>query len=137
MIRREFDKGALSYVRNCIGFIIGRVGVKPDPSNVESIRSYPRPETQTQQRAFLGLLNFYGVASLGDRATSQQRPEEGRGQNDLPVGRMEQPNDTVARRTFSATVLIELPSRPFRVTTDASKVGLGGCLSQLVLYIVP
>ncbi len=38
-----------------------------------------------------------------------------------------------AKEIFSNAVLTQLPdlSRPFRVTTDASEVGLGGCLSQL------
>lgn len=44
----------------CLGFIVGTDGVRPDPEKVEAIQKFPRPQTQKQLRGFLGLLNFYG-----------------------------------------------------------------------------
>ena len=124
---------------DCLGFIIGRDGVKPDPSKVESIRSYPRPETQTQLRAFLGLLNFYG--SMVPRLQEIVRPlnkalkkdEDKRSSRSIEWDDQMTQAFSSAKEIFSNAVLTQLPdlSRPFRVTTDASEVGLGGCLSQL------
>ncbi len=44
----------------CLGYIVGRDGVRADPEKVAAIRGFPRPQNQTQMRGFLGLLNFYG-----------------------------------------------------------------------------
>ncbi len=61
---------------DCLGFIIGRDGVK-----TASVLATPE------------LLWRDGPAAAGDRETSQQGPEERRGQEVPPVNRMGQPND--------------------------------------------
>ena len=42
-----------------LGFIIGKDGVKVDPSKVEAIKSWPTPTSVTQVRSFHGLASFY------------------------------------------------------------------------------
>ena len=42
-----------------LGHIINTEGVKPDPNNVEKVKSWPQPRTPTDVRSFLGLASFY------------------------------------------------------------------------------
>ena len=122
----------------CLGFIVGREGVKPDPAKVQAIRAYPRPQTQSQLRAFLGLLNFYGsmvphLQSILRPLNKALQPDAGSKSSRVVVW-----DEAMglafanAKDVFAKAVLTQLPdfSRPFIVKTDASEVGLGACLSQ-------
>nr|CAB3264537.1 uncharacterized protein zf(cchc)-26 [Phallusia mammillata] len=44
---------------NFLGHRITKDGLKPLKDRVEAIRNFPRPETVTQLRSFLGIFNFY------------------------------------------------------------------------------
>lgn len=121
----------------CLGFIVGRDGVKPDPEKVDAIRSFPRPVNQSQLRGFLGLLNFYGsmVPNLQEivhplnRALSKDEtlPKKELDWSPAMISAFDRAKDL-----FSQKVLTQLPdlSQPFILTTDASECGLGACLSQ-------
>ena len=42
-----------------LGHIVGNGFVRPEPSKIESVRSFPIPQTKKQVRAFLGLTDYY------------------------------------------------------------------------------
>ncbi|CAI4220529.1 unnamed protein product, partial [Auanema sp. JU1783] len=42
-----------------LGLIVGREGIKPDPSKVETIKQFPIPRTTTAVRGFLGMVGFF------------------------------------------------------------------------------
>ena len=42
-----------------LGFIIGKDGVKVDPSKIEAVKNWPVPTSVTQIRSFHGLAFFY------------------------------------------------------------------------------
>jgi len=42
-----------------LGFVINGNGIRPDSSKVESVLKMPRPNTVTELRSFLGMINFY------------------------------------------------------------------------------
>jgi hypothetical protein len=47
-----------------LGHIIGREGLKPDPSKVKAVTKFPNPTNRSELRAFLGLVNYYRVYIL-------------------------------------------------------------------------
>ena len=42
-----------------LGHVVGRDGVKVDPAKVKAVEQWPRPETETQVRSFLGFTNYF------------------------------------------------------------------------------
>ena len=42
-----------------LGYVITSNGVRPDPNNIDKVKSWPQPRTPTQVRSFLGLASFY------------------------------------------------------------------------------
>ncbi|GBN40539.1 Transposon Ty3-I Gag-Pol polyprotein [Araneus ventricosus] len=44
---------------NFLGFNLSENGIKPLPDKVKFILDFPKPDTLTQLRIFLGMLNFY------------------------------------------------------------------------------
>src|ERR1700732_5047231 len=42
-----------------LGFIVGRQGIRMDPTRVESITSWPQPKSIHDVQVFLGFVNFY------------------------------------------------------------------------------
>lgn len=42
-----------------LGFVVSKDGIAPDPKKVEGIQKMPQPQTLTQLRSFMGMVNFY------------------------------------------------------------------------------
>jgi hypothetical protein len=42
-----------------LGFIIGSIGVKPDPNRILTIKKWPKPKLFYKVQVFLGFANFY------------------------------------------------------------------------------
>ena len=42
-----------------LGFVISADGIAPDPRNLEKVREWPTPESETDVRSFVGLANYY------------------------------------------------------------------------------
>jgi Reverse transcriptase (RNA-dependent DNA polymerase) len=42
-----------------LGFIVGREGLRMDPTKIKVIEDWPRPESVTEVRSFLGLVHFF------------------------------------------------------------------------------
>lgn len=119
-----------------LGYIVGRGVVKPQVSKVEAIQSWPRPLTKKQVRAFLGMVGYYrrfvpNFATLAAPLT------------DLTKGRksvmVEWNADAEKAFLELKSALCQHPvlvapnfSKEFVVQTDASDVGLGAVLSQVI-----
>lgn len=52
----KFFQTSVSY----LGHILDEKGIRPSDGNVQAIKEAPTPKNETQLRAYLGLLNFYG-----------------------------------------------------------------------------
>ncbi|CAH8546802.1 unnamed protein product [Schistosoma rodhaini] len=70
VLRRIADFGFTLRAEKCdfymeqvryLGFIIDKNGRKPDPENVEAIKSMPPPTDVSTLRSFLGMVSHYGV----------------------------------------------------------------------------
>ncbi len=44
---------------NYLGYTVGRGNVKPQSKNIDSILTWPQPQTKKQVRTFLGLVGYY------------------------------------------------------------------------------
>ena len=43
----------------CLGYVITREGIKPDPKKVQGIMDLGRPSTTTEARALIGMVQYY------------------------------------------------------------------------------
>lgn len=119
-----------------LGYVVGRGEIKPQLNKVEAIQNWPRPLTKKQVKAFLGIVGYYRrfVPRFADIAVPltdltkgtksamvRWSPEAERAFQELKQALCRQP-------VFMAPDF----SREFVVQTDASEVGLGAVMSQVV-----
>ena len=119
-----------------LGFTIGRGCVKPQARKVERIREWPRPLTKKQLKSLLGLLSYYAkflphyatvAAPLYD-LTSHASPTQ------LKWSREAEEAFQALKQALCEEPVLKAPdfNKPFLLHTDASQVGLGAVLSQVI-----
>ena len=119
-----------------LGHVVGGDRIKPCSNKVDTIRNWPRPDTVTQLRSFLGLCNYYrrfvagyaGIArplyqQVTGPAGEQRAPEW----DDKTIAAFEQ----LKQALMDATELRAIDwSKGFTVETDASAYAIGAVLEQ-------
>lgn len=126
--KTSFDVQQVRFLR----FVVGRDGLKPDPSKLEAVRMLPPPRDTSELRSQLGLFTFYRrfVAGFADIAE--------------PLHRLLRKNEpwawqaehSAAWQTLKdklcspPTLAMPQWDKPFAVHCDASGVGLGAVLTQ-------
>lgn len=116
-----------------LGYIVSPEGIQMDPEKVRAISEWPRPETLTQTRSFLGFANFYRhfianyshlvapLTSLTKTTTKWQWNE-----------RAEESFKAIKEAFAKGGLLAHYdPTKPIIVETDASDFAIGAVLSQL------
>ena len=115
-----------------LGHVLKPHGISPDPGKIEAIRSYPEPKKLKQVRGFLGLSGFY--RRFIPEYAHLARPLYHLTRKDVPfkwTDDCQQAFDALKEAITSDTVLAFPDFRkPFILATDASKTGVGACLSQ-------
>ncbi|XP_049876804.1 uncharacterized protein K02A2.6-like isoform X1 [Pectinophora gossypiella] len=117
-----------------LGYIISKEGIKVDSSKIEAIIDIPRPQSVTELRSFLGLVNFYAkfVRNLSNILYPLY---------DLLRKGVEWTWSKDCENAFkrikciltSTEVLMHYDqNKPLLLTCDASARGIGGVLSQPV-----
>jgi len=115
-----------------LGFVISSERVSADPENVKAITEWPQPRTIGEVRSFHGLATFYLrfirnfsaiVAPITDYLKNEKfhwTPSATKAFNE------------VKRLIITEARVMHLPdfSKVFEVTCDASKLPIGGVLSQ-------
>ena len=115
-----------------LGHVISQEGVSVDPSKVEAVLNWKRPETVTEIRSFLGLTGYYrrfikNFSRIAMPLTKLTR----KNQTYVWDAKCERSFMELKERLTSAPVLIiPDPSEPYVVYSDASKQGLGCVLMQ-------
>lgn len=117
-----------------LGYIIDKEGAKPDPDRVSAIRNFPVPRSTKQLQAFLGLCNydrrFCGKFSTCAEPLTRMLKKNRRW---IWTAEAQKAFDEIKKLISDATLLYR-PRRDcrFYVQTDASDVGLGAQLFQVV-----
>ncbi|XP_029442988.1 uncharacterized protein LOC115083327 [Rhinatrema bivittatum] len=117
-----------------LGHVVGKGVVKPLLDKIQCIRDYPRPVTQKQLRAFLGLVGYYRrfIPRFADRACPLNDMLRKGTPNQLgwaqpAASAFEYLKGALCRDPVLKAVDFALP---FVLQTDASGTGLGAVLSQ-------
>ncbi len=127
-----------------LGHVISAEGVSTDPSKVEAVAQWRRPETVKDLRSFLGFASYYrrsveGFAQLAaplHRLVAEFAGSKSRKHTVERFGmawseQCQQSFDGLRGRLTSSPVLAYADfSRPFVLEVDASHRGLGAVLSQ-------
>lgn len=115
-----------------LGHIIGEDGVKPDPSKIKAVKSFPTPKTATNIKQFLGLAGYYRrfipqFSKIAKPLTTLLKKE-------VPFTWTTDQNEAFVnlKNQLCSVPLLQYPdfTKPFNVTTDASGIAVGGILSQ-------
>ena len=125
----SFAKRQIKY----LGHILSKAGILPDPSKFERFKNLAPPTTPTEVKSVLGLFNFY------------KKFIKGYNKNCAPLFALLQKEKTLVwtedcQKSFDLlkTALISAPilaypdmNRPFTLTCDASRQGIGYILGQV------
>ena len=115
-----------------LGHVISHEGVSVDPSKVEAVLGWKRPESVTEIRSFLGLAGYYrrfikDFSRIALPLTKLTRKNQAFVWDDA----CEASFQTLKQKLTSAPVLIiPEPHETYMVYSDASKQGLGCVLMQ-------
>ena len=146
----EFGKDRLNY----LGFEVSEKGIAPIPKKIEALQKFPAPVKQKQLLAFLGALNYYRASlpsldpdevHLKPRTPAQVLeplyklatcviPKKSSFEQIWKNSKNVQKAFVDAKSLLEKAVTLNFPdpSAPLALTTDASKLALGGVLEQFV-----
>ncbi|GBG60106.1 hypothetical protein CBR_g3350 [Chara braunii] len=124
----EFGRTRVLY----LGHEISAEGLKPDDAKVASIRDWPRPQSVTEIRSFLGMTGYYRtfvknysiVAAPFTDLTPIDTPWEWTDKCEAAFRHLKH------ALTHYEVLKLPDPDKPFIVTTDASQYGIGTVLAQ-------
>ena len=115
-----------------LGFIVSEQGIRPHPNKICKVQNFPRPKNRTDVRAFINLAGFY-------RRHIQSFSELVGPINELLSKNVQFTWDERREQSFqwvkealvdAATLAYPDPSKPYKLFTDASEVGIGAVLTQ-------
>lgn len=120
-----------------LGYTINKFGIKPLESKVSAIRNFPQPNTISQLKRFLGMINFY--RRFTPRAAHLQIPlleccKGNKKKDQTPIvwtserlKAFQQCKDALA----NATLLVHpINNAPISIEVDASAFAIGGVVHQ-------
>jgi len=116
-----------------LGHRFSREGISMDESKIEVIKTFPQPRNVRELRQFLGLMNYFKRFICSYSAITS--PLRLLLQKDTPVefGPDQQETFEILKDKLCRSHILVYPdpSRPYIVTTDACKTGLGYISSQM------
>ncbi|GBG76409.1 hypothetical protein CBR_g22157 [Chara braunii] len=120
----EFGRTRVLY----LGHEISAEGLKPDDVKVASIRDWPRSQSVTEMRSFLGMTCYYRTFVKNYSIVAAPL-------TDLTRGEWTDECEAAFRHlkhalTHYKVLKLPDPDKPFIVTTDASQYGIGTVLAQ-------
>ena len=131
----EFFRDKIAY----LGHIISKAGVETDPKKIQNITDWVRPKTVTDVRQFLGFTNYYRkfikqyaqIANPLNKLISGENAKKKNKKVEWTAECEEAFKKLKEICTHTPVLTYADYKRPFKLTTDASKKGLGAVLSQV------
>ena len=132
----EFFKDWIAY----LGHIVSKLGIETDSRKISDIREWPQPKTVTDVRQFLGFTNYYRkfikqyaqVANPLNKLISEDNAKKKNKKVEYRTQECEDSFQSLKEICTKTPVLAYADyEKPFKLTTDASKKGLGAVLSQV------
>lgn len=117
---------------NFLGHIISENGISPDPAKVTHVVNFKTPQTQKEVKSFLGLVGYYR-RFIKDFAKISKPLTELLKKNTKYIWSFEcEAAFQILKELITTPPILAYVdySKPFLITTDASKNGLGAVLSQ-------
>lgn len=130
----QFSKEEIIY----LGYKVTRQGFSPPEAKVQAIVDFPKPETVTELRRFLGMLNYYrrcrphaahAQATLNDFTKDSKKNDKRKilwtPESEAAFNHCKDKIATAARVSFLSS------TAPLALSTDASDSAIGAALEQL------
>lgn len=127
----QFARPSLKY----LGYIVDKFGLRTDPDKVSAILNYPKPNTYTELKRFIGLASWYRrfVENFALVAAPLHDLTKGGKKSSLLVWNNEAEMAFSKLKTaLTTTPVLSCPdfSREFKIQCDASNKGIGAVLIQ-------
>ncbi|GBG91025.1 hypothetical protein CBR_g51684, partial [Chara braunii] len=124
----EFGRTRILY----LGHEISAEGLKPDDAKVANIHDWPRPQSVTEMRSFLGMTDYYrnfvkNYSMVAAPLTDLTRLDTLWEWTDSCEAAFRHLKHAL---THHEVLKLPDPNKPFIVTTDASQYGIGAVLTQ-------
>ena len=116
----------------CLGHLLNREGIQPDPYNLEKVVKWPTPKNVKEVRGFLGLTGYYRqfvsqYSKVAEPLTNLTAKEK-----EWVWGEAEQTSFETLRKAVTEAPVVAYPDfdKPFWLKTDASGGSVGYVLTQ-------
>ena len=117
-----------------LGYHVDSTGISPLPHRVEAIRKIPPPTTIKELQSFLGMINYYRrfIAHAAHHMHALFELLKGKPKT-LPWAKPQQQSFDAIKEALAKAALLHhpRPSAQLALTTDASKLAIGGVLEQM------
>ncbi|GBG80790.1 hypothetical protein CBR_g31346 [Chara braunii] len=115
-----------------LGHEVSAEGIRPEDAKVATIRDWPRPQTVTEVRSFLGMCGYYrnfvkNYSTIAFPLTDLTRLDTPWDWSDDCEGAFKRLKHALMNHEV---LMVPDPQKPFIVTTDASQYGIGAMLAQ-------
>ena len=125
----DFFKDRIAY----LGHIVSKAGIETDPKKIADIKEWPQPKTVTDVRQFLGFINYYRkfikqYAQIANPLNKLISGENTKKKNKKVEWTQECEESSQALKgicTETPVLAYANYEKPFKLTKDASKKGLG------------
>jgi len=127
----QFSKPSVQF----LGHIISADGIKPIDSRLKTIKEFPKPQTVTAMRSFLGMLNFCRkfIPNLSALTAPLSTLATGPKKQAIKWSNQADHAFESIRNTLSSITSLHFPdpTLPLTLTTDASNIAVGAVLMQI------
>lgn len=115
-----------------LGHIVSEQGVRVNPGKIKAITCFPEPKSKKNIKQFLGLAGFFRKFVKGFSQKAAPLTEILKGEVPFKFGEKEREAFITLKEALMKPPVLRFPDfdLPFVIVTDASGLGMGGCLMQ-------